>query len=962
MTVLSVCVLTLLPQIFDRSGRITLPKPQQPPPQQVQQAPADETVERFRRLLFDLRRSAGLSQTAEELKLSEIAESIPDPGGLARQLLPRAEQELMHGLMRVLARYGDPDVAKDIQYVLLTRPVGSVTQLAMQTMAGLSREDAKERLFECLTARFGAVRTAAGDLLALRIVEADLPRLLELAESPDVEVERKALELMAIVPGESARARLVRALASASTGTGAVACRSLLAHGPVAAPALQQIVSMPAVGRNFGYASLLLVQFEDQTGQVFLTPAMQPHLLRELDGLDPFLQVTSALALANLAFRSDDRGGQAFADARIVDALLLIAAPRQFVPNGSLLDAVAQQKLVQFTGADHRGRALAWLKWWEAAKEGFVGNRMRIRLDASNATVAWLEWRDPAKIVRVRGEKAPAAPADPREIRPVWELWATGAEFAALVSKLEEQGFMTPGILAAAATAELLPVERELVLNHGSSRARVAGPRTTTRWLDVLQTEIGAFADKEKWQLFLPAGDERARLAAWHAEREWLAQHPDRIERDCRLKDAILAGLPGFSASVRDLALQVLLAFPDPGSVFTAADGARLAEMVRERGSIDAAGQQMLEAAILAPGDAWLRAVDVVVALHDRGGSAALPALFALLGADKVLAAARTGEPATRRAAMRELANLKDLRATPLLLAALEEEPLAETAVFALGRIGDPAARDPLLAMANRPGLLPTTRRALWVALARIGGEQVVPVLQQALSYPEFLDRQAALQAMGEMRDAGIAAFLAQVFATWGTDALGSQALISLQKQGALLARPALRRFLDSPDARVRREIVFALAEFQDPAVVPDLISMLDSPPDSARAAMLLAATTGIDVMQGNDRQAAMREWWKNHKDLPQAVWFLTALRAEKIETTLAPDQLAPGAGIAAVKELTGIMVRANQPHLRVLAAAMLRQTTAQDFGLVTARTPVAQLQAIADRYQFFAEAEGGRR
>jgi HEAT repeat protein len=960
MSVLSVCVLALLPQIFERKDRVVLPKPQPPPAQQPAAPVVDEAAERLRRLVFDLRRSAGLSPGAEEAKLREIAETVPQPGVVARKLLLRAEQELMHGLIKVLQRYGDADAAADIQYVLLTRAVGAATPLALQTMVELAPELAKPRLFECLGSRFRPVQNAAAELLAQQVGEADLPQLLQLCDATNAEVARRALELLALVPGDTSRARLLQALGDVSPTTAATACRGLFAHGPRVAPPLQQIVEQAATGRSFGFATLLLTQFEDQTGEIYLTPAMVPHLLRELDGLDPFLQVTSALALANLAFRSDDRTGQPFADRKIVDALLLIAAPRAFVPNGSLLDEPVAQKLVQFTGADHRGRATAWLDWWKQSSEGFLGRRLRIPLDATRAAVARLEWRDPERIVRIRGIDAPAGPALPRESRPLWELFATGDELAALVGRLERLGFMTQGMLAAAMSTQMLPRERELELSHGVSVASVAGPRMSARWLDALQTELAAFADKEKWQLFLPGGEDRR--ARWQAEREWLAANPDRMTRDRRLKDAVLAALPELPDSIRDLGLQVLQGIPAPEQVFTPADAERLAGLVRARQKIDAPAQEMLELLLRCGPDTWRLALDVTVELHAQGGEAALPQLFALLGDQKVLAAAADGAPATRKAAMRELANSKDLRGTPILVAALADEALAETAVFALGRIADPAAREPLLQLLERDGLAGGLRRTAWIALARIGGEKVVPVLQDALSFPDFLDRQAALQAMGELRDAGIAAFLAQVFATWGTDALGSQALLSLQKQGALLARPALRRFLDNPDPRVRREIVLALAELQDPTVVPDLISLLDAPMDGARAAMLLASITGVDVPQLNDRVAYMREWWRLNREQPQAAWFLTALREQKIETTLAPELLVPGAGVRAVPELTSVLVKATQPHLRVLAAAMLRETTERDFGQVTPRTPPVQLQAIADRYQYFAEAEGSRR
>ena len=104
------------------------------------------------------------------------------------------------------------------------------------------------------------------------------------------------------------------ALADPRPTIAATACQSLINHGPDVAPLLAGIASRPARGRAFGYAVFALSAIEDRTGRVLLSDEMLPHLLVELGGLDAFMKTTAALALANIAFRSEDTRGLRYGD------------------------------------------------------------------------------------------------------------------------------------------------------------------------------------------------------------------------------------------------------------------------------------------------------------------------------------------------------------------------------------------------------------------------------------------------------------------------------------------------------------------------------------------------------------------------------------------------------------------------------------------------------------------------
>jgi hypothetical protein len=126
------------------------------------------------------------------------------------------------------------------------------------------------------------------------------------------------------------------------------------------------------------------------------------------------------------------------------------------------------------------------------------------------------------------------------------------------------------------------------------------------------------------------------------------------------------------------------------------------------------------------------------------------------------------------------------------------------------------------------------------------------------------------------------------------------------------------------------------------------------------RAAVHLAAITGVDLARTDDRMQEMMEWWGRHKDKSQAEWFLAAVRELGINTSLEAAHLQPRAGVQGVPELTRILTATDRPHLRLLALALLRDTTQRDFGTVSVQAPPEELIALADRYRFYAESLAG--
>jgi HEAT repeat protein len=951
--------------VYDgRTGRLVVPRgaagaeaaPQQAPgsaPQDpARPAGSDEA---FLREVRELRRSLFVPESKQQAIVERVGGSFDRVPERCVALMRSEGPDMVHALMTVLRVHGRPEHAEELEFLLLTRPFRSATEVVLDTMAIIAREQAAERLFACLTASRPNVRHHAAELLGARLRPEHAERLILLSQQAELDVQIKALRLLgAVPPTPPVRARL-RAALSEDPRLAEAAVEALVRHGAEPAADLQEILRRPALGRETGYAALALAAIEDAApGTALVTDDMAEHLLAELDAPDPFQRGAVAIALAGLAWRSDDASGTRFGDRAIVAALLELVAPTEFVAHLATLSRLATPRLVQLTGLDFGAAHGPWRSWWsEVEGSGFVGARRHVSLDGSNVASASLRCRGPAGTVVLRGEKT-RAPAG----EGIADLVVSGAEMTALVADLERLGFMGE-VRRGRGDAD----PRALALAVDGVVAR-SDPMTAPQVLDRMFARIDAVARANRWQAYRDPQREPDPVAFWRAESRWLEQHPDPREQADRLKERILAVLPKRRGADAARAADDLLAIADLRSMLTEADGLALAEVAREAPDWDPVTFRLLELALLAPGaGVWPRLVEVARARDEAAATAdgALKRIFALAGPDRILEALDHPEPAVRRVAMDEIASLGDQRAVPKLLAtALDPAEATEqrrTAVFALGRLRTAAAREPLLGLLDQEVLDPGLRRTTWVALARIGGEQVFAALQEAFPSPEEADRRAIIQALGAMRHPQAARELANILGLRGTDALGNLALDELRQQGDLLASPALIPLLQHRSVEIRREAAMLLGDFQHPAALGELFEMLREDEARARLAAAIAGITGQDVTGDNRRVEYLREWYATHGGRSQGEWLLQALTDYGVAHSLNRAQVQADAGVAAVPELTRLVLECEQPWLRSLAARILRVTTGEDHGALSALATEAQRSALCERYRLLYDA-----
>lgn len=176
-------------------------------------------------------------------------------------------------------------------------------------------------------------------------------------------------------------------------------------------------------------------------------------------------------------------------------------------------------------------------------------------------------------------------------------------------------------------------------------------------------------------------------------------------------------------------------------------------------------------------------------------------------------------DPTIRRQAALAAGRIGDTAATALLLPALADtvDAVRAAAAFGLGLLKDPRAVQPLLDVVQRstPAQQGFGVFEAVTAIAKIGGTDGARALQLII-------------------DAGRPGEPNQAV---------SRALLESWRLGALAPVPSLTRFAQDPDNLVRWNAVYALARLADPRGLQTLLTAMDDPDATVRAAALRGIT-----------------------------------------------------------------------------------------------------------------------
>lgn len=953
MTFVASLLLSTLPQVFP-GGDIKLPP--RPAAADAAQAPAVRPVSEMERFRRDLMEMQG-PETKVETKLQLMAASYAQPAmeSLILEVARSARANEMISLMVVARRFA-PAVPKtaervgdELLFQLLSRPLAEATRSVVETMAALKGAAAKPALMECLRGRIAGVRRQAAEVIAPLLGPDDLPFAVQLSREQSLDLQLRGIDLLRALPGEGSAQRLVELLSRDPTLAGA-ACAALIGQGEAAVPALQQLVAAPPIDRGYAYGAFALAQIAEAVRPELLQEPLAANLAKRL--ADPELLTRSlvAIPLADLLFRGAAVPG---VDAAVVEALLDVVQPLQFVPNLDLLRRPAEERLQRATGRIVvAGQGLPWRDWWRDQKDGFAAVRSQVVVDAGNAAMAVVTLRQEQRFVRLLAEGL----ADAAPVAGAVEVVLTKEQMLELVAALQAGGLADA---AAMRIDSALPRMRSLQVQVPGGRAQVAMPLAPHARFDALVGLVQGRLDEETWQLYRQPQDEPDRGAFWRAERRWRDANPGTLDRGRRFVRRAVANWPTLSPALRLRAIDQILAHPERKQLLAEEDGERVLAVLGAMPELGELDLRLLEIAAAVPGDrCWRGAVDLA-AKAKGGGRPAVRAVFAGLGPDAVLQALQDQNPLVRRAGIDETMVVRDQRAAGRLVELLKDADadVRLAAAVACGHLQIAASARPLVDTIIANDTTPALRQECLRALGRVGGDLAFPVLQRALTAKSQDDKDAAMRGLGELRDPRAAHVLADlVVVGYGKD-LGALARVYLQRQTGTLAIPALRSQLDVvQDPAIRDDLVLLIAGYHDASVVPNLLDMLRNPRLAPAAALFLEGTTGLSLGGAQDRVDLAEGWFRKHKGEPQWQWLLEALRADEVPTPLRPEHFTGADGKAPVAELARLLVELTEPRLWALTGAVLRTTAAEDFGAVSMQATKEAREAIAARYRVLVE------
>jgi HEAT repeat protein len=329
--------------------------------------------------------------------------------------------------------------------------------------------------------------------------------------------------------------------------------------------------------------------------------------------------------------------------------------------------------------------------------------------------------------------------------------------------------------------------------------------------------------------------------------RIWNALSSRRLERLVRRHRHLLQSLATPTGSPSDETLASLGRLADPRLVEQLID--RAADMAKRpvsdfRDTYDAAGVTRRYRSILEKSRSWKRRAFAAEKLGHIGSATALPALLA------IIRDVRNEDEDVRGAALRALGRIRDARAVPILIEALDcpETWLPPRIGEILVSIGEPAV--PFLEAELRRS--PSEHTRMWVAeiLGWLEAKSAAPILIEALSdiNPEVRARAAA--ALGKIKDDRAVHRLLELLISDPVPFVRVKVSQALGRIGHPAVIDYLITTLKDPEWWVRVRAVEALEKLGEKAVAALLPALEDEDGEvRKRAAMALERIGYVDTL-----------------------------------------------------------------------------------------------------------------
>jgi len=303
-----------------------------------------------------------------------------------RETLRHSDWRPKVGAALTLSRMRVVEAADEIAALLDDPRLQKSARTIFQALVRLDRSVAADVAFEHASSTVPRLRNAAFMVLKETCRADDAPKLRELLESPVDQTRREAFDLLTKVDSSNLDADALLCLGDEDAVLSKRAMGILLASRDPELPArvLQAALDDPPTRRSM-WALVTLCEIEERHSLRLMGEDLVPMLMPRLRSLDPLVRVSGAMAVAQIALRSND---VALRDLLASEVLAGLMEP--FLQNSYFRDFVplfepAHRRIVLITGVDLNTDLASWREAWEGR-----GERPLVRRDLDPAEVAAL--------------------------------------------------------------------------------------------------------------------------------------------------------------------------------------------------------------------------------------------------------------------------------------------------------------------------------------------------------------------------------------------------------------------------------------------------------------------------------------------------------------------------------------------------------------------------------------------
>ncbi len=910
--------------------------------------------------------------------LLSVLSRLPKTAQRAQKILdlfaaqdPRALQATLAGLFRRGRRGGSGPLKGSLRLLeelrftrglpllkeaLLQKDLGELTRKSLQVVLKLDPAGGKAFLFQCLAGKVASSRRAAEDLLRPLLSREDLPTLADLLDARRLDTRVRALRLLAGRLPREGEDLLLAALKGPSLLCAREAARGLARIRPFPRKLTEILSRGPAGGKVYGYALYAALLAAEKGEEGVLRPEWAPLLLKGLSLEDPFVSSLSAAALARISYASEDLTGEVFHDKEVMDKLVEVLSGSRFFPEFGTVIGPVERAARLFSGKTISLSGRAWKEWWKIGREGFLARRARLPLgDEKNRARCAVVMKDSVETVGFYPRGAGETPGPGERA-----LFLPPAEQARLVGRLLDLGIEEKasasggGVLVAGGGGGLITFSLRL-----EGREMTLGGPAGVPWVERIADQLRNTIEKNLWQLYGPPPGP-ARETWWEEQNRFFAA-AGKAERARRLERIVMDALPHLKGPSRVRALGHLLAIPGLENLLSDADVDLLLSLVGKEQGVDSQTRALLEVVALKRGEkTWRKILAFLAPRWDRGGESCFLSLLAHASPGRIQAALSWKDAPLRAATVFYLGRTRNAVWRDPIRALLRDSSGAvrAAALDALASLKDWASLGDVLRLARKDPSLQVRRSALLFA-GRSRDRRVLPVLLKALESPLGSLRNAAIRGLGLSQLPRAADILAGLLASDPDGVTGKLAALELSRWGNGDVRAAVRPLLGSPSSAVREAALWVLADSLDGSTIPGLLRLLREPAKYERARTALTLLSCKEFSR--DVAASYARWYEVHGSEPEAAWFVEGLKDAGYHPGFGATDLLPGAGLGAAAELVSIMKNGREWYFRVQAARRLQEITGKSFGVVTARTPPAEREAIAQAWLGWLQEQQGK-